>query len=135
MSVTTSLCTVLCCCNLTRKGTKVSTKILYCTARQVCETLCVWVCGDCMNSKGGGDGAACVLARWGPLRCGPARMQQALVVRRSAGCGLVLLLSFGLSPAVSAAAALSQSFLPDAVFSPTAAECRVRCNADTALRS
>src|SRR5258705_44739 len=44
----------------------------------------------------------------------PDRMQRALVVRRSAGCGLVLLLLFGLAPSVSAAAALPRSLLPDA---------------------
>src|SRR5258705_7072016 len=44
----------------------------------------------------------------------PDRMQRALVVRRSAGCGLVLLLLFGLAPSVSATAALPRSLLPDA---------------------
>src|SRR5258705_9888460 len=49
----------------------------------------------------------------------PVRMRRALGPtrgRRSAGCGLVPLLPFGLSPAVSAAAALPRSFLPDTVF-------------------
>ena len=110
-------------------------KISNCTARWVSETWRAQVCMVGMNWKGDGDGAARVLARWGPLRCGPVRMQRALVVRRSAGCGLVLLLPFGLSPAVSAAAALPRSLLPDIVFSLTVAESRVRCNADTALRS
>ena len=70
MSVTTSLCTVLCCCNLTRKGTKVSMKIKYCTAQRVCETLRARVCVVCTKWKGDGDGAVRVLTRWGPLSCG-----------------------------------------------------------------
>ena len=70
MSVTTSLCTVLCCCNLTRKGTKVSMKIKYCTAQRVCETLRARVCVVCTKWKGDGDGAVHVLTRWGPLSCG-----------------------------------------------------------------
>src|SRR5260221_12565474 len=69
MSVTTSLCTVLCCCNLTRKGTKVSMKIKYCTAQWVCETLRARVCVVCTKWKGDGDGAVRVLTRWGPLSC------------------------------------------------------------------
>src|SRR5258705_8624871 len=70
MSVTTSLCTVLCCCNLTRKGTKVSMKIKHCTAQRVCETLRARVCVVCTKWKGDGDGAVRVLTRWGPLSCG-----------------------------------------------------------------
>src|SRR5258707_14055410 len=45
-------------------------KLSNCTARRVSETLRAWVCGDGMNSKGGGDGAVRVLTRWGPLSCG-----------------------------------------------------------------
>src|SRR5258705_8828904 len=55
----------------------------------------------------------------GAVALRPARMRRALGPtrgRRSAGCGLVPLLPFGLSPAVSAAAALPRSFLPDTVF-------------------
>src|SRR5258706_13228895 len=55
----------------------------------------------------------------GAVALRPARMRPALGPtrgRRSAGCGLVPLLPFGLSPTVSAAAALPRSFLPDTVF-------------------
>src|SRR5258705_9806174 len=67
-----------------------------------------------------------------------ARMRRALGPtrgQRSAGCGLVPLLPFGLSPAVSAAVALPRSFLPDAVFSPTAADFCAHRYVDTALRA
>src|SRR5258705_13306927 len=68
----------------------------------------------------------------------PVRMRRALGPtrrRRSAGCGLVLLLPLGPSAAVSSAAAFPRSFLPDAGLSPAAAEGRARCNAETAPRA
>src|SRR5882762_8571776 len=59
--------------------------------------------------EGDGDGVVRVLARWGSLSCGLFECGGRLGRtrrRRSAGCGPVLLLPFGLCPAVSAAAAL-----------------------------
>src|SRR5258705_1668066 len=114
MAVTTSICTVLSCHNSTRKENKGrSTKIKYCTSRRVSETRRGCACTVC--GKGGVRRRACP-SLMGTVVLRPARMRRALVVQRSAGCGLVPLLLLGLSPAVSAAVALPRSFLPDAVF-------------------
>src|SRR5258705_13546702 len=141
MSVTTSLCTVLCCCNLTRKGTKVSMKIKYCTAQWVCETLRARVCVVCTKWKGDGDGAVRVLTRWGPLSCGLFECSGrwglldggAPLVADSSYCCLLgsLLLSLPLRPCLDPFSRTLYSFWA----SPIAADGCARRYADTALRS